>query len=499
MPSEPDSLNPYRSELDVSYDLASLVYSYLIVSDDRNRLIGDLAADVPTVANGGISADGRTYVYHLRRGVRWQDGAPFTSRDVVASWKAIVDTRLPILHREGYDRVAAIEAPDAHTVVVHLRSPYPPFVTRFFAPLQEGAKPVLPAHLLAKDLNFSDGALERHPMGSGPFTFVSWVRGDRMELRRFDGYFRGRPALERIELRFLENGATAAAELAAHRVDLITAAQSALLSQYRAIDGVRVSTAPANFQSLLLVNNARPGLHETTVRRAVALAVPYAKILRDVLRGVFEPALNSIAPASLGYEPLPARRYDPTAANRLLDAQGWRRGTDGVRERNGVRLSFSLATLAGAPTFERLALLVQQSFAGVGIDLTIKSYPYNVLGSPTGPIYLGRYDLALFGETLNWDPDQYDSLACSRWYPRGENVLRFCDPIVDRLEVSALSTVDPQRRSRAYEAAGRRLWSVVPDVPLAQGRRLVVAATDLQNYRPNATSTPWWNAWQWDV
>src|SRR5579862_1629503 len=75
--SEPDHLNPYLSEMDISYDVASLVYSYLVVADDRGRLIGDLAADVPTLANGGISRNGKTYVYHLRRGVIWHDGVPF--------------------------------------------------------------------------------------------------------------------------------------------------------------------------------------------------------------------------------------------------------------------------------------------------------------------------------------------------------------------------------------------------------------------------------------
>jgi peptide/nickel transport system substrate-binding protein len=499
MPSDPDSLNPYRSELDVSYGLASLVYSYLIVADDRNRLVGDLATQVPTLSNGGISRDGRTYTYHLRRGVRWHDGAAFTARDVVASWRAIVDPKRPVLDREGFDRIESVGAPDPYTVVVRLRSPYPPFVTHFFAPLQEGAKPVLPAHVLAIDRDFNDGALEKHPMGTGSFVFVSWTRSDRIELRRFESYFRGRPALARIELRTIENPATAAAELTAHRLDLISTAPTALLPQYRSIDGARVAMESANFQTLLLIDNANRALHEPDVRRAVALSVPYATILDDVTHNVFEPALNSIAPTALGYEPLAARRYDPTAAARLLDARGWRRGPDGVRSRHNQRLSLTLATLAGATTFDRIAVLLQSSFERAGIELTIKAYPYNVYGSPAGPIYGGRYDLALFGETLDWDPDQYDSLACDRWYPQGGNVLRFCDPLVDGLERAGLATADPRERARIYRAAGRRIWSVFPNVPLYQGRRLFVASVDLRNYRPNATSTPWWNAWEWDI
>ena len=145
--SDPDRLNPYLSEMDISYDLASLVYSYLVIADDRGRLIGDLAAAVPTIANGGISRDGRTYVYRLRHGVIWQDGVRFTARDVQASWKAVVDPRHDTFEREGYDRIASIDAPDPYTIVVRLRRRYPPFVSRFFAPLQEGGKPVLAAHV----------------------------------------------------------------------------------------------------------------------------------------------------------------------------------------------------------------------------------------------------------------------------------------------------------------------------------------------------------------
>src|SRR6185312_4608449 len=122
--SDPDHLNPYLSEMDVSYDVSSLVYSYLVVADDRGRLIGDLASSVPSLANGGISRDGRTYVYRLRRGVLWHDGVAFTAKDVVASWHAVMDPHNNTFEHEGYDHVASIQAAGPYTVVVHLRDRY---------------------------------------------------------------------------------------------------------------------------------------------------------------------------------------------------------------------------------------------------------------------------------------------------------------------------------------------------------------------------------------
>jgi peptide/nickel transport system substrate-binding protein len=498
--SDPDHLNPYLSEMDVSYDLSSLVYSYLVVADTRGRLTGDLATIVPSLANGGIARDGRTYVYHLRRNVVWHDGVAFGARDVVASWRAVMNPANDTFEHEGYDRVASIYDPDPYTVVVHLRERYPPFVSRFFAPLQEGAKPVLPAHLLSAGGGFNTGSLSSHPVGTGPFTFVSWARGDRIVLKRFDRYFKGRPALSRIDFRVVPSDQTIAAMLQEHQIDLIVAPETSLVDQYRATPGVFVGTAPWNSQATLVLNARKPALHDAAVRRAIAMAVPYAAILRDVTRGLYEPARNSLPPTAIGYEPLPSRGTDPAIAASELQRSGWISGSDGVRARGGVRLEFTLATIAGSSNGERIALLAQSSLRAAGIAVTIKTYPYRtIFAAPNGPVYSGEYDIALYSSTLNWDPDVYNYTACDRWYPQGQNIFRFCDPRLDGLERSGLQTDDPVRRAQIYRRASRLMWSEVPYVPVYEARRLIVRSADLRNYDVNPTSTPWWNAWRWDI
>lgn len=498
--ADPDHLNPYLSEMDVSYDVASLVYSYLVIADDRGQLIGDLATEVPSQSNGGISRDGRTYVYHLRRRVYWHDGVLFTAKDVVASWRAVMNPRNDTFENEGYDRVASVTAADPHTVVVRLRGRYPPFVSRFFAPLQEGAKPVLPAHLLSAGGAFNAGALSSHPVGTGPFQFVSWQRGDRIVLRRFDRYFKGRPKLSKIELRFVPNDQTIAAALASHQIDLVVAPQTSLLDEYRSIAGVTVTSAPWNSQTSAIVDARKPGLNDVAVRRALALLIPYGAVLQDVTHNAYERARNSLPPTAIGYEPLPQRRFDPAAASALLDRAGWKRAADGVRARDGVRLAFTLATISGSSNGERVALLLQSSLHAAGIALTIKPYAYRtIFAAPNGPIYSGSYDLALYSSTLNWDPDVYNYVACDRWYPRGQNIFRFCDPRLDALERAGLQTDDVAKRATIYRAASRLMWSDVTYIPIYQGRRLIVRSSDLINYTVNPTSTPWWDAWRWDI
>jgi peptide/nickel transport system substrate-binding protein len=497
--SDPDRLNPYLSTMDMVYNLTSLMYSYLVIADNTGRLIGDLAVSVPTLANGGISPDGRTYTYHLHRNVRWHDGVAFTSHDVVRSWQAVVDPRNNTLHREGYDRVSSIDAPDAYTVVVHLKHRYPPFVTQFFAPLQEGGKPILPAHILDKERDFNTGALNALPVGTGPFQFVRWDRGNEIVLRRFDAYFKGRPKLSRIEVHIIADDNTILTQLQVHQIDMIDSPPSALFERFRAVHDVLTTLLPWNAQSVLIFNSRRPGLHEVAVRRAIAEAIDYKGIIDNITHGVGEMPYNSLPPTAIGYERLPPHHYDPAAANRTLDAAGWLRGGDGIRQKNGARLSLVFATVRGSSNGQAIAVQLQSYLRAVGIDMPIRLYPYDQMFAIEGPIYGTTYDLASYSTTLTWDPNILFYFGCDQWYPHGENVYGYCNPALDELEKRGLEIDDPAQRAGVYRAASRIIWEDVPYLPLYQLRRLSVYSADLRGFSVNPSATPWWNAWQWDI
>jgi peptide/nickel transport system substrate-binding protein len=496
--AEPDRLNPYLSQMDISYTLTSLMYSYLIVADDRGRLVGDLATRVPSLANGGISSDGRTYTYHLRRDARWHDGAAFSAADVVASWKAVVDPKNLTIYRQGYDRVDSITMPDAYTVVVHLRERYPPFLTQFFAPLQEGAKPILPAHIIARDADFNRGSLTTHPIGTGPFKFVSWRRNDSIVLVRNDAYYRGRPKLERIEVRFVPSSQTILTLMRLHQADLWFTPPASLYPEYREFDGVAVYTVPWNQQGLVVVNGGKPGLGDLAVRRAISLATDRRAIVERVTHGVDDVPYDAIAPTAIGYRKR-ALDYDPAEASALLDRAGWIRGADGVRVKNGIRLEYTIATIAGYSTYEQIPLLMQQQLRPIGISLLIKAYPYNQIFDFNGPIDTYKYDLAVYGSALDWDPDTHVYFGCDQWFPKGQNYYRYCDRAYDRLEAEGMSTDDPAQRAAIYEKADAIIWNSVAYLPIFESRRIVVRNVDLKNYKPNPTSIPWWNAWEWDI
>ncbi len=497
--AEPDSLNPLLSTMDLSYDLSSLMFSYLVSADARGTPAGDLATEVPSLANGGISRDGKTYTYHLRGGVRWHDGVSFTARDVAFSWRAIMSPRNNVLHREGYDQVARIDTPDDRTVVVHLKRRDPPFVTQFFTTLQEGAKPVVPEHLLRGAPEINDVPFNAHPVGTGPFRFVAWDRGQRITLAANDEYFKGRPKLARIELSILPDMNTVATLLRTHEVDMPVSADPLIYDRYRTTPGLRATLTDWNSQRILMLDDARPALRHVEVRRAIARAIDYSVFTGKMTYNTALPARDIVPPTSIGFANNPPYPHDPAAARALLERGGWRTGPDGIRAKDGTRLDLVFVVSAAGGRDLAYAVQLQQMLRAVGIGVTIKQYPYKGIFAFDGPIVNGRFDLAIFANTLPYDPDSTSTLTCANFAPKGENESRTCDPVIDALERAGLATDDPGKRAAIYRAIGRRVHDIVPFIPLFRQRRTSVFNEDLRGYEPAPVAAPWWNAYQWSI
>ncbi|MGR4064249.1 MAG: ABC transporter substrate-binding protein, partial [Vulcanimicrobiaceae bacterium] len=251
-PDEPVSLNPLLLEGAVSYAVSELGYSYLTNYDSRGTIVPDVAARVPTVANGEISRDGMRVTYTLRRGVRWQDGAELTARDVAFTFRAILNPANSIPSRYGYDQVASVQTPDAYTVVVHLKHPYSPIVSYFFG--GDSNYPILPAHLLSRFPDLNHVAFNASPVGSGPFVYTRWSRGDSIATKANAGYYAGRPPLDGIALRLVHDSSTAVAQLTTGEADAAFFADVTRIASLRAIPGHRVVITPVPYFYALLFN-----------------------------------------------------------------------------------------------------------------------------------------------------------------------------------------------------------------------------------------------------
>jgi peptide/nickel transport system substrate-binding protein len=496
--ADPDSLNPLLSTMDLSYDLSSLLFSYLVIVDRDGTLTGDLVTEVPGLYNNGITGDGRVYTYHLRHNVVWHDGVPLTSRDVAFSWRAIMNPRNNVLHREGYEEVKSIATPDNYTVVVYLRRRYPPFVTQFFTTLQEGAKPIVPEHLLAREASINNAPYNAHPIGSGPFRFVSWDRSTRLELARNEHYFKGRPKLDRVELSIVPDENTLMTQLQTHAVDLPVSTSALVWDRFRHTPGLTARLDPWNSEMLLALDDGRPILRDVAVRRAIASAIDYKTIIHKLTFDSAQIASDVIAPGFTGYADNTPYAYNPARAKAQLEAGGWHARPDGTRAKNGTPLEL-LMVVASKGSGPLYAVLLQRMLHDAGITVTIKTYPYRGVYAYDGPIVTGRYDLAIYANTLPYDPDRTSTLSCSQFTPKGMNEFRFCDPALDALEQRGLETDDLLLRSSYYRDAGARIHADVPYIPLFLQRRPAVMNDDLRGYDPSPVAAPWWTAWQWDI
>jgi peptide/nickel transport system substrate-binding protein len=477
----PNSLNPILETITIETTIEKMVFDTLVYPLPDGTIEPDLAAAVPTRTNGGISADGRTITYHLRHGVRWHDGKPFTSADVAFTQRAAMNPANNVTVRQPNDRVVRLDTPDPFTVVVHLARPYAPFVAEW------NSTGILPAHLLAHKPDLNADPFNAAPVGTGAFRFVRWDRGSTIELAANDDYFAGRPHLRRIIVTILPNETAAAIALRAHQVDWLFAPTIGALQVLAGVPTVRVERFDAvTFQGFYL-NLAHPALADVRVRRAISLAVDRRELVDKLQRGYAVPATADLPRFMWAYDPTLRAPFDPAEANALLDAAGWQRGTDGMRVKDGRRLSLSYVYWSGLPVIAAIAVQLQAQLRAAGIDVVLRSYNLSLLFAHDGPYARGDFDLA-FVQFFNY-PDPEDALffSCAARAPAGFNYARWCDPRYERLSEAGIATVDRATRRAIYAQTQRVLLREVPMVFLDYPAVPEAVDSDLGGFRDHDT------------
>jgi peptide/nickel transport system substrate-binding protein len=490
---EPDSLNPLLSAFADMYEFSHLYMSYLIESNDRGELIPEIALQVPTRANGGISADGKTYVYHLRPNVRWQDGAPLTARDVAFSYRAVMNPSNNVATRIGYDRIARIDTQGDRTVIVHLKTPFSPFTAYFFGP-QGSPGVLLPAHLLARYRNLNHIAYNALPVGAGPFRVISWQHGDRVVLQANPLYWRGTPAIKRIFYRIIPDPSTRLQQLRTGEADAYLDVDPQLLPQVRTIPSVHVYLTPIADLHVLRFNLREPALRDVRVRRAIAQAIDRKQLLTAATHGSGIIVDGDQPKTGWAFDPrTPAIRYDPVHARHLLQLV---RGNKPLN----VTLAISPAGMNGSTL---VATVLQRDLQQAGVNATIKSFPPSAFWGPQaagGILASGKFDLAYDGWwILGPDPDDTFNLACDQRPPGGVNYDYWCDPQADKAMHEALTTVDVAARKRDYAIVQQRRAEQLPEFTLWQVRMPDAFREGITGVRPSSAGSIFWNAWTWKL
>ena len=497
-----DNLNPLLSTQAASSDVAQLVFDGLVRYDERGNAIPDAAAAVPTLANRGISADGKTITYHLRRNVAFSDGVPLTADDVVFTWHAILDPRNNVPNHFPYDLAQSVRARDAHTVVVRLREPNAAFVAFFMRCGTQGS--ILPAHLLAAKHDLNADPFNRAPVGSGPFLITRAQPGAVIELAPNPHWWGPKPALSRITYRIIPNENSLLVALRTHEIDFYYAAPEQQYAQLKGLDGVTVSTKPLMSYEAVVFNTRRAPFDDVRVRRAAAHVIDWAALAKNVYLSVDLSGVTDVFPLSWAFDPsVRPYAHDLAAAGALLDAAGWRAQGDGVRTRDGKKLTVLLRTVSGVIPRQNAEVLIQSQLRAAGFDVQILNAPANLLFAPQGAgglLARGEFDAAIYGWTELPDPaDDQQTLGPDRIPPYGANFSGLRDPEIGRLQLQGVHVYDRARRKPFYVALQRREHELVPFETMVWRANIDAINDDFLGFKPAVGVSDFWNPWEWSI
>jgi peptide/nickel transport system substrate-binding protein len=506
---EPNSLNPLLSANTTEGMINRLSFDTLITVDATGKnFVPSLAAEVPSLTNGGISKDGLTIKYKLRSGVKWHDGAPFTSKDVKFSWQAMMNNANNVNTRVGYEDVQSVDTPDATTVIFHLKHKFAPFVATVFS---ESDSPVciLPEHLLGKYPDLDKIPFNNMPIGTGPFKVVRWARADHLELVANPDYFKGVPKLKTVTVRFIPDENTEINSLRTHDIDWMFEPSPNLYIILKDIAKNGDITIHFNDMPQTLnvqLNESHPPLNDIRVRRAIAYAIDKQSLVDKFTGGSAHVAGADQPPYSWAYEPN-IMTYPPSLdkAKALLAEAGYTPGPDGVMAKNGQPLSFQLSTNQENTTRRGVELQLQAMLKMIGMKIEIKNYPANLYFASYGQGGIqttGKYDIGLAGWIAGVDPDDHSQFSSNQIpkpsHPDGVNYTRYDSKAMDEAQKEALASYDQAVRKVAYSKIQKLLAQDVPQIVIWYPRFPQATNPDFKGFAPNPV-TEAWNAYQWEI
>jgi len=349
---EPSNLIPILATDSASQDIVSRVFNGLLRYNPDIQLEGDLAE------SWEILDEGKTIIFHLRRGVLWHDWEEFTAEDVEFTYQKLVDPEMPSPYGGDFEKVELFEVVDRYTVKVT-------YAESFSPGLASWTMWIMPQHLLENE-DFLATDFARQPVGTGPYQFKRWVTGDRVELVAFEEYYEGRPKIDRVIYRVIPDQTTMFLELHQESVDSMGLTP---LQYTRQTDSDYFKTHFQKFRypsfgyTYLGFNLDRELFKETEVRRAINLAINKKEIIEGVLLGLGQVVTGPFTPESWAYndEVLP-EPFDPQKALVLLKDAGWEdRDGDGILDRDGKRFEFTIATNQGNFQRQMTSEMIQRS------------------------------------------------------------------------------------------------------------------------------------------
>jgi peptide/nickel transport system substrate-binding protein len=505
---EPDNLNPLYTEMFFSAITRDFWLKGLWSFDDNNQPVLEIASEVPSVENGGLSEDGTIITYRLRDDVTWSDGTPVTADDFVFTYDMIMSDQNVVQSRYPYeDYVVSVEATDPQTVTVTFSEPFAAWLTNIFLY-------VLPRHVLQPVFE-AEGSIDvaewnKAPtVGVGPFVFSEWESGSHIIFTANPNWINP-PKLEQIFIRIVPDDAAQEAAIIAGDTDIGVFLSSDQIETLEAGGDVEVVAVPSGYDEGWFLNvnpeTAHPAMLDVNVRKAIALATDRFTIVEDLLDPTINPVNVTFWDATEPYnnpdlEPYP---YDPDEAMRLLDEAGWVDSNgDGTRDKDGVELVLRYIT-NDRELRKNMQAVVQQQWSLVGIGAELQNYSSDVYWNgynDGGPQAQGLYDIAQYSSVGTFpDPEVSYNWLCSEISnadnPDGGNWQGVCMDELDALLQEQAVTLDLEQRIDLYHQISQILYDEVLYVGIWKDPDLWSINDRLQNVTLSG-ATPFWNAQEW--
>jgi peptide/nickel transport system substrate-binding protein len=478
-----DTLNVYST----GYlgDVQAAVVEGLLAPDQQARYVPVLATEVPTLENGGIelvdSGKKMKITYKLRSGVQWHDGHPFTSADVKFTWEAVKDEKFIAESKDGTEDVEAIDTPDDLTAIVHYNTVAPDFASTLFT------FGILPKHALeGRDLNTD--AYNEKPLGTGPFMVKEFKRGQYVLTERNPNYWRKDdngerlPYIERIVFKIIPDSNTLITQLKSGELGLVYQVPYNQAKQLDGVAGLELLKAPLlSWQHLDFNFKTAKALQDLAVRKAIAHAINRDTLVR-ALGGYPIPIKSVVVPIFDFYDPdTPSYAFDAALSAKLLDEAGYKRGSDGIREKDGERMSYRIVGQAGRSDDEIVEQVLIAQLKAVGIEAKIDNKSGVAFREAR---YKGDYDLLYSRWITSADP-VYSVFFGTKGPNNGQGYSNLSlDAVLAKLE----NTLEPAERKKHASEMQRILADDLPTIPLTTNVGVIAKTTKLKNFVPNPTN-----------
>ncbi|MFD3328270.1 ABC transporter substrate-binding protein [Streptomyces sp. NPDC058701] len=481
--TEPESLSPL---LGYGKDGNSKIFDGLLAHDADMKLKPALAEALPEV-----SADGLTYTYKLRRGVKFSDGEPFSAEDVLFTYRTILDAKTNNASKTELDAIAGVEARGADTVVFTLKYPYAPFAERTVLP-------IAPEHVAGRqDVNSGDFATR--PVGTGPYLLTGWSKGEKLSFSANPGYWGGEPTVKKFTMAVIKDDDVRATRLRSGELDAAILPPN--LAKGFAADTARTTLAAKTFDyRTVTLPTHHPVTGDVAVRRALDTAVDRTTMVDKLLEGAGKPAFGPVPTGSPWFTAGTERAHDLGKARQILDEAGWKPGADGVRVKDGVRAAFPLWYTSGDKIRQDHALAFASDAKKAGIEVKTEAGTWEVIEPRM------KTDAVLAGGGSPADPDfdQYLLLTSSLAGDGFNNMARYDNPTVDLALTEGRRSGDPAARKAAYDTVQRELVANPGYVFLTHIDHLYVVndkwdglTTQVEPHDHGLGSGPWWNVETW--